>query len=480
MKMWQICFVIVCLGYTGLSSAHDAPWPGYGHDPQHTNRSAYRGPVAPKKLWSFPVERGRVMNFSPSINDDGTIYVGTWGDRRDGFLPGKLYAINSDGTQKWRFDPPEPEQHSAGDCCIWGTVEGSITIATDGTLYFGRGDNKLYALNPSDGSLKWQFRTFPEGLPELGGQVISSPILGPDGTIYFGTVPQFDTGIAALFAVNPDGSEKWRYEVGGDIFASPALGPDGTIYIGDRNGTFHAVVDQGSSYQIKWVFTPPDADWFGTASLGPDGTIYVPAADVTGFCRSFGRLYALTDAGSKAEAKWGFTAPFSDEAGIAEFHVSLGSDDTIFYSVASINNSQPLPCGSLIDQGGLFALTDNGPAVAPTVKWRYSSPWGGGVSGSVIDAAGTVYVVVRGEGRIGIPGQLDALDPESGASIWDAPFEAEGEIWWGTPAIGATGVLYFADAACTDILNVWPCDKIPALYAVGDHSVYLPLIVRSG
>ena len=55
--------------------------------------------------------------------------------------------------------------------------------------------------------------------------VESSAVIGEDGTIYFGSD-------WVLFALNPDGTEKWRYKTGGLIWSAPAVAEDGTIYDG--------------------------------------------------------------------------------------------------------------------------------------------------------------------------------------------------------------------------------------------------------
>mgnify|MGYP001823841558 FL=1 len=72
------------------------------------------------------------MLSSPAIDSDGTIYVGS-GD-------GKLYAINPDGTEKW-------------DLAIWIIGNSSPAIGSDGTIYVGSVDNKLYAIYGDSGGL---------------------------------------------------------------------------------------------------------------------------------------------------------------------------------------------------------------------------------------------------------------------------------------------------------------------------------------
>ena len=64
-----------------------------------------------------------------------------------------------------------------------GPVKGSASIGADGTVYFGANDGNIYAVNP-DGSIKWKF--------SIGSPVAiigSSPAIGADGTIYINVYP---------------------------------------------------------------------------------------------------------------------------------------------------------------------------------------------------------------------------------------------------------------------------------------------------
>jgi len=88
------------------------------------------------------------------------------------------------------------------------------------------------ALNP-DGTLKWSYDT--------AGIVRSSPAIGADGTIYFGTYDQ-----PKLYALNPNGTLKWSYTIGGTIWSSPAIGVDSTIYIGSGDGKLYAIGEMPS------------------------------------------------------------------------------------------------------------------------------------------------------------------------------------------------------------------------------------------
>ena len=57
-----------------------------------------------------------------------------------------------------------------------------------------------------------------------------------------------------LYAVNPsDGSQKWAFTTGGDVVSSPAIGVDGTIYVGSYDNNLYAIsVDSGGLARSPW------------------------------------------------------------------------------------------------------------------------------------------------------------------------------------------------------------------------------------
>lgn len=97
-------------------------------------------------------------------------------------------------------------------------------IGADGTLYVSSGDT-LFAINP-DGSEKWRFKT---------DYNISSATIGANGTIYI------SSSESLLYSLNPDGSEKWSFSVDGKVYPRPVIGEDGTIYIGSRDHNLYAI-----------------------------------------------------------------------------------------------------------------------------------------------------------------------------------------------------------------------------------------------
>jgi outer membrane protein assembly factor BamB len=101
-------------------------------------------------------------------------------------------------------------------------------IGADGTIYVGSWDYNLYAVKP-DGSEKWKF---------FAGNPVPSPAISADGTIYVGSGND-----RHLYAINPDGALKWKFTTGViQAIASPAIGPDGIIYFGSDDGNLYAGV----------------------------------------------------------------------------------------------------------------------------------------------------------------------------------------------------------------------------------------------
>ena len=83
----------------------------------------------------------------------------------------------------------------------------------------------------SIGSKQWEYKT--------GGDVYSSPAIGSDGMVYVGSRDN------KLYAMNPDGSKKWAFRTRDDVDSSPAIGSDGTIYVGSNDGNLYAITPNG-------------------------------------------------------------------------------------------------------------------------------------------------------------------------------------------------------------------------------------------
>jgi outer membrane protein assembly factor BamB len=44
-----------------------------------------------------------------------------------------------------------------------------------------------------------------------------------------------------LYALDPDGTQKWEFVTGAVVYSSPAIGADGTIYVGSNDSNLYAI-----------------------------------------------------------------------------------------------------------------------------------------------------------------------------------------------------------------------------------------------
>ena len=253
--------------------------------------------------WKFYIKPSQT---GAAIGYEGTIYIGN--------ASGNFYAINPDGTKKWEYTIEEP-----------GGITGSPIIGSDGTIYFVT-DLYLYALAP-DGSKKWKcMMDKPRG-----------PSLGSEGTIYLG----FYTGLAAL---NPNGTVKWLHPTGDWVSnSSPAIGADETIYFGSRNNYFYALSSDGTR---KWDFRT-GGGISSSPAIAPDGTIYFTSGD--------GYIYALkSESPGLANASW--PKYYQDNQNTGRAHSSLNTYILTIES-GSGGTTNPSPGAYTYDSGASVAVT---------------------------------------------------------------------------------------------------------------------------
>jgi hypothetical protein len=78
-----------------------------------------------------------------------------------------------------------------------------------------------YSTADNLGDELWRFKT------KWDGTIESSAVIDNNGIIYFGSMGSD----RRLYALYPNGTEKWDYQVGLMIWSTPAIAEDGTIYV---------------------------------------------------------------------------------------------------------------------------------------------------------------------------------------------------------------------------------------------------------
>ncbi|MBE6215248.1 MAG: hypothetical protein E7123_03360 [Bacteroidales bacterium] len=130
-------------------------------------------------------------------------------------------------------------------------------IADDGSIYATTQSNILYKYD-KDGKLLWE-KKFNHTVEGAGTQ--GTPSIDADGTVYIGTGSA--NGAAKVYALNPDGSEKWVFsdfwcaptQVLSPSFFSPICGiGESNIYFGNCGtaGTMIAA-DKATGNRVAWM-----------------------------------------------------------------------------------------------------------------------------------------------------------------------------------------------------------------------------------
>jgi hypothetical protein len=140
-----------------------------------------------------------------------------------------------------------------------GVLSSAPAIGTDGVIYFASYDRQLYALNP-DGSEKWR-----RPLSWVGA---SSPVIGPNASIYVGSG-------RVLHAFRPDGSTEWDYTSDDSVAGVPSIAADGTIFFSTVAKSAYALHPNGT---LNWR-TPNVGVTVKSSLLTPDGRLIFGITD---------------------------------------------------------------------------------------------------------------------------------------------------------------------------------------------------------
>ncbi len=236
----------------------------------------------------------------------------------------------------------------------------------------------LYALNISDGSVKWQIASdmFPgntgllfacDGDPIDKGRRINKNTgaarwtnnyiipVGPDGgyCIYGNTYYHWTGSVVTpktLIAIDlTTGATKYTSASlpgDGDQENDLCIGPDGTIYICRDGGSLYAFKDNGTAFVQQWVHTPG----YVVKGVGKDGSLYASNInDPSQFANS--NIYRLDPANGNILDSAQTRTPLA--------YMSAGADSTIIVCTAETGN------------GRYVAFSPN----LQTVKWTLNVPY---------------------------------------------------------------------------------------------------------
>jgi outer membrane protein assembly factor BamB len=194
------------------------------------------------ELWSASLDGGTASAIL--IDNTGNVYAGSYGG---------IFAFESDGTPKWT--KPDYAVTERGAFAVKGTTLYATLRATGG----------LVALDMADGSEEWRFA--------VANGDSYFPVVDGDGVIYFS-----QKGTLTVYAVNPDGTQKWKTTMATNQslnYSGLALGDNGILY-GGTNGSSRIVFGlQASDGTQTFTDNTDNQQAMAAASLGPDKRLYV-------------------------------------------------------------------------------------------------------------------------------------------------------------------------------------------------------------
>ena len=253
----------------------------------------------------------------------------------------------------------------------------------------------LFAIDVVSGEFKWEFAI--SQITYGGGALVA-----PDGTIYQCVR---NATINNVYAINPNGTQKWAVKLDAAIGAFPALSADGVLYCLTNKSTLYAL--DASSGAIKWQQSLDGATGSAVA-IDKAGNVYA------------GTSAAIYSFKSNKEQNWKL-----EEVNVTE-QATFALKDQVLY--ATLKN------------GGLVAVDmTNG-----TKKWTYPTTKGDAYF-PIADKNGNVYFTEKGSQTV------HAVNA-SGSKIWEK--NVGNNLNYSGGALSTDGILYIGTQSNNKVLGL--------------------------
>lgn len=353
-------------------------------------------------LWAQPYDsdsQAYVKFASPATNADGSMVYA--------FSSGlHLVAFSADGEQKWSFD---------------GNVHGPNPLSNDGS--------------------------------KTGSSC--TPAVDADGTVYFAVAyNELDykatTSESGVFAVNPDGSQKWYFSYGNarfinviplvldsKLFFTTKYNPEKANYpalweVSNLDNGFFLNKSDGSFAQMAQI----KQGSYGGSAATKEETIVTHCNDTYGarvFWKDGNKWSYYGPAAGRDAFMLGYQAA-GTECGFSTF-MALDKNNRVYIlfgkSTSSSSSAGILYCYDLGKYSADAGITPEWTLELDGTVNRYYS------HGVVVGEDGTVYATTRSS--------ITAVDP-GGTKKWSLPASSENYSLWGSPAVDNQGYIYYNES----------------------------------
>lgn len=402
--IWRICLLIAAAAQLAGCTGGGGPSCGFGGAtqlaPNDVPTSGATPIATPAFISTWPKFRADVANTGRASVD----LTSSRGQGATLLFDGYCSAAGTVTTTVCTFGDDSRCESVSGVCTRIGTTPTTPLVAINSTtgqesIFLASSDGNVYVTDPPIPPSPPPSPTPSNVAIQLQGQLVGSPLLGADGTLF---VPSN----AQLTQFFPTGYFRTAASLIGFPAASPNIWQDGTVYVPTQTGSLAAVCPNGVP---RFVIPVPPTSSTAVVVRDPNRPTEVVPIIVVGGVDGQVRAYNLT-----GNQYWSLFASANITAALM---VDLSEDPDILY---------------VVDSGGHLLKTQlmNGLAVGGFAPQQFGKVSASPALGRDLDIAVPKLYIASEDGI------LYAVNRQTGQTCWK--FFAEGRIT-SSPAVATGG-----------------------------------------
>ena len=357
--------------------------------------------------WKFAT--GGDMLATPALDAAGNIYLATYSTSR-------VISLTPAGVQRWVY---------AG-VTVTNGISSSPCLSSDGTtVYLGATDRKVHALDAATGEPLWTYTT--------GGPILaSSPAVDSNGVIYIGA---YD---GKLYALYPGGTLKRTWDTAQYLRSSPVIFGT-TLYLASNDSKLYAFDIGAYAGTGPWPQYRQNVRHLGRAAVDLPVITAAPQS-VTLAANAALTLYATAIGQGALFYQWnkdGRPIPGANTPTYSVAAVGTAQSGSYTLTVSTPNGSVTSPAAAV----ALAAAANPGRLINLSVLTSLATPADTFTMGYVVGGAATAGakpLIIRAAGpslaALGVAGTLDDPKLELFAGSTKT---GENDNWGGSPALTA-------------------------------------------